>query len=1062
MGISFTKNVLRKRLFYLLFLLVGMCGNLLAQQNLSLVAEVDFSVKGKESAQALSLDMVDGIGNTIVPIQLSTDLEKIDTIYYNQTKSSFLDKSCYAITYNPTHLDSLRLMDYGESGEWGFIISAGKRQMNQRVLTCLVGGLKNLKEGKNCKVVLEYCNPHLDSYFNITASNPYPHSNSSYNGEISVNIGDNNHIENNHHFAINKMNKGGMCLQNVALFEISPTQLNDKGELMINVNVSLDASFALMIKSIKVFVGIEPTISGSSEVCIGGYDNVLSANETFKNSTIQWYKNESIISGATKQTYTHTSGSEIDALTEYHYIINTPKDTIRSASFKVRDIRCCEDKEGNHINRQLIWQEDFGTFTSDSTYWTWDYSNSTPKKVNHSDAKKWSTCYDLTIDGHECSTAPTYDAMFTVAGNVTSKFDNVSSGTLWSFEAYCFNGLTPLKNGHIFAPDHTYQGSDFGGMLFVNGGRYKESVIYSKTIKDSTLANASLLARCFVNTFISDTTRGEVYLQITDKKTGTIAKSNTVEGMKHTSPDWREASVRTHFEGDEILLEVILKGSDMSGCDFILDDIQLFACQGEGIVDTIASTDTIPTNILEGYHPRIDGDTIRCSTYPTLYNLTKKAPEGCEYYWINDGELTQTGGDVYNVIANGKKEEAGEHNLTCIIVSPNSDSVIVSLNYVTDVISLSLRADTMEKGVEYTALATSNYDVRRYYWSFNESSLSTEDAGPVFLDYEKDGSGTISVYAKNYHGCKSDTIFMDFANNPLCFDGEGNPMVTKLIWQEDFGTFTSDSTYWTWDYTDLLAPQKVIHYDGKKWTTCYDLEIPGTECDTVPFLEGKYTVAGNVTCLYDGAKEGTKWDWPSYLLPRSTNGFFSDHTYNNGTAYGGMLFVNGGNEANDVIYSKRITNTILEGKAVTAQCAMSKFTDTTLPAKIYIRLTDVKNGIVEETPHILADIAGIWYQINISTNLVGDELLLEVVSEVGGESYNMSGNDFILDDIQLYVCTEQLDVNDPHSDNIDGLVNVYTITGAVVKTNVKKSEALNGLKKGTYYIVGYEKVLIEP
>ena len=44
---------------------------------------------------------------------------------------------------------------------------------------------------------------------------------------------------------------------------------------------------------------------------------------------------------------------------------------------------------------------------------------------------------------------------------------------------------------------------------------------------------------------------------------------------------------------------------------------------------------------------------------------------------------------------------------------------------------------------------------------------------------------------------------------------------------------------------------------------------------------------------------------------------------------------------------------------------------------------------------------------------------------------------------------------------MDELVNVYTISGIIVKSNVKRSEALDGLKKGSYYIVGHEKVLVD-
>ena len=69
----------------------------------------------------------------------------------------------------------------------------------------------------------------------------------------------------------------------------------------------------------------------------------------------------------------------------------------------------------------------------------------------------------------------------------------------------------------------------------------------------------------------------------------------------------------------------------------------------------------------------------------------------------------------------------------------------------------------------------------------------------------------------------------------------------------------------------------------------------------------------------------------------------------------------------------------------------------------------------------------------------------------------------VLDDIRIYTCetSEHVGVETQSAEEMDELVNVYTISGIIVKSNVKRSEALNGLKKGSYYIVGHEKVLVD-
>lgn len=60
---------------------------------------------------------------------------------------------------------------------------------------------------------------------------------------------------------------------------------------------------------------------------------------------------------------------------------------------------------------------------------------------------------------------------------------------------------------------------------------------------------------------------------------------------------------------------------------------------------------------------------------------------------------------------------------------------------------------------------------------------------------------------------------------------------------------------------------------------------------------------------------------------------------------------------------------------------------------------------------------------------------------------------------QSFIVNTTNDAPTIFADRADEIINVYTITGALVKSNVKRSEALNGLANGTY-IVGDEKVII--
>lgn len=306
-----------------------------------------------------------------------------------------------------------------------------------------------------------------------------------------------------------------------------------------------------------------------------------------------------------------------------------------------------------------------------------------------------------------------------------------------------------------------------------------------------------------------------------------------------------------------------------------------------------------------------------------------------------------------------------------------------------------------------------------------------------------------------------------------CLDDEGNQTPMKLIWQEDFGTFTSATDYWTWDYSDLSNPTKKEHVDGRDWTTSTDLTpSANVTYDLSPSTEGKYCVAANVTCSDDSVKGGTQWGWEAYFgngrNPKYNDWtFVPDHTYGT-SAYGGMLFINCDNVQDMPIYTQKISN-LTQGN-YTALCHVNTFNNERNPVDIYLQVKDLTTGDIFKSRRATKASTGStnWIAVRLNFELQGSEIELSVVSYAGSGTsesleYNKYGNDLVLDDIQLYTCkvSEHVGVETQPAENIDEIVNVYTITGALVKSNVRRSKALDGLKKGTYYIVGHEKVLVD-
>ena len=308
-----------------------------------------------------------------------------------------------------------------------------------------------------------------------------------------------------------------------------------------------------------------------------------------------------------------------------------------------------------------------------------------------------------------------------------------------------------------------------------------------------------------------------------------------------------------------------------------------------------------------------------------------------------------------------------------------------------------------------------------------------------------------------------------FTDRICCIDDNGNPITAeKLVWQDDFGTFTGKGKYWVWDYSDINNPVKVEKTTKDGWTYELSESIPGAEYVSEVSAEGTYSVAANVTCVYDGATDGTMWEWQAYTFNGETpkkNGytFAPDHTYGE-SAFGAMLFLNCGNEANTVIYERTITD-LSEGE-YTAKCYINNWSQSSLPVAIAIRVTDLNSdkSYTSETVERNSVSEGVdWKEVSAKIFLTGDKpsLKLEIISVAGGLETNKSGNDLLLDDIQLWTC-------DPGSlstaesitaKNADDIVNVYTVSGALVKANVKRSEALKGLLEGIY-VVGNEKIIV--
>ncbi|MBP5480632.1 MAG: hypothetical protein J6Y22_02645 [Paludibacteraceae bacterium] len=602
------KKILQKQLVLPVFLLLGAIGNLLAQgsTNMILVAETDFSCSVLDSTTNFaSIDEVDGFGNSLIEPRLSTSLPLTTTTRSTATKSDFLSKAQYAITSNPKKLDELRMLD--EEG-WGFVSST---TVGGKVILSL--SVSGLKDNSNYRVEIEYYVPLTadeikTSSYNVSLRavvNPTPG-----NETGGASTQGSNQLPDH-----NTLREGYTNTLSITQASMNCRPISGGGALNLYISSEKGGlGQAIMIKSIKVYGTPDATVSGPKEVCAGGESILLSVASSFTPEvTYQWYRKEGNsgvkLTGETGMRLKHVSGKVENKTTTYYYMAIIPDGKggtveVKSNEFTVKDIMCCMDENGNPMSQKIIWQDDFGTFTSGTEYWTWDYTDlSNPKKVTHqtSGSDKWITDLPYDIPGAVYNNETRGDMPRPEGWYRVVSFLSDQGGADLGWTAVAYDGKYPnfsrygkYSNGIPYFPDHTYEyTSAMGGMLMLNMGCYQGDVIYQRVIRG--IKEKKLTFRCYINTF-SDTyvTPVAIYVRATEvddsgQPVGTPYVSDVVEKLASNDPvstDWKEVKVEFELtQHSNVSVEIITNVGDgieginnAQGNDLLLDDIQLLAC----------------------------------------------------------------------------------------------------------------------------------------------------------------------------------------------------------------------------------------------------------------------------------------------------------------------------------------------------------------------------------------------------------------------------------------------------------------------------------------------------
>ena len=372
-------------------------------------------------------DSMDIIGIDTVPMITKRDslVYDYDTLsFYVTTKkeiktlhSSFLNDPGYnynIITNNPFYVDSLDYV-YDNKNEWGIIWGRFWSYYSKTNKTILSYKLKGLNPGSPVKLIVKYrsvLDPESDMSIKCD-----PTGDKTISFKVDINPKSLNSLLGEDVPEIKIGEEGVFIYENA--------HVDSLGVFSFNVNIPYqyfdNSCSSIEITSIEVYNAYTPTISSTEEkyLCAGDSVTVKLKNTGLQDVTYQWYNDSIAISGANTPVYSfETSKDESYNLslkvTCDSMMVNTNVITISALD--------CGDFS---ITKKVLFKEDFGEFDlSDSagyTYKVWDYSDfENPVQVTKNvpfpfryELENAPLGYDFV--GH----GPVDDGQYTVAGVLT-------------------------------------------------------------------------------------------------------------------------------------------------------------------------------------------------------------------------------------------------------------------------------------------------------------------------------------------------------------------------------------------------------------------------------------------------------------------------------------------------------------------------------------------------------------------------------------------------------------------------------------------------------------------
>lgn len=1087
------------------------------QNDLVLISGTNFEAAGYEDSIYVSPTFVndfEGIAKPTITIGSDYKLPPDVASSLNQgeggtAEGTFLSGNYYGISYNSQQLDSLRMAD--EKGDWGIVFSSGSEGISgifTKLLTYHVSGLKN---GGKYKVVVEYCNPlgkdylDLQSTLNKTSKkNKGPYMSQGYSTSLTIGVNDKGDGVD----CQVPMTAGGCKTTTVTSSAIADNRYGQIANEALDVNVYMKQSgpyCAIKIKSIKVYAEVSSTIIGEHSACAGGKTARFKLKNAYDNCTYQWYKDGKAISGATGTSYTHTTGNVEGKEYKYYCEITTSAgEKFRSDGFSFADKVCCTDAYyGSPADEKLIWQDDFGTFTQKGSYWVWDYTDiNNPVKVEKTTTDGWTYELPDSIPGAEYTSEPYGEGTYTVAANVTNSGD--PDGTKWGWQAQSFYGKYPASatmgsgantyqtpNG--FVPDHTYNGYDYGAMLFLNCGNEPNATLYERTIKG--LCDKNLTVKCHISNWTASEYPVKVKIRVTDLNSGASHISETATryavhnniSVYNEETAWEEVSASIGLTGDnpslkfEIISEAGGDDQNKKGNDLLLDDIQIWTCASPSVKLFFDDGYTIDSAI------SCTGDDIQlyAEETPMIKNYYKDDARYIYQYTFDDPSSINFDKKSWKPIPGSDiTDKIIYDNLTDLFVGKDPD-------------------DKIYFRVILGSLETFNAYGLNYPYNPDDACASYTVSNPIEVTVKCaacTGPERIKIKSdKKASGKKNkkDVIELCYGES-VTLSQAADITPDKSEWASDFEGF---AIKWFESETpgnmlgaktilnDIISP-KIVEYD--------DETLGGTEMPVVLYavdalyLDGTCKTADTIYIRFNPVPDAEfrnpkaefcEGEGKGLIGMRLTNGNVSDYTIRwwqgadtlatqlgndiDTTFFETLKSTEGG------VFSYQLIDnqTGCKGDIHNYEVIVNPIPEKPSDEKILYELTVEKEILTTDKFNQTLDstLSLLWYtnvDPAIESNSKGAksvEVYLNNPNEENSFVYYIaykSEEGCFSERAKVDVTVSPITSAESILADENEIVNVYTVSGALIKANVKRSDALRGLTEGVY-VVGNDKIIVK-